>query len=67
MTTDDEMKPLHVISIDGTTFHIRQNFHKRFQAHRVLADGLEQSVGRMQGYASLKECFDSLYVRSIQD
>lgn len=63
----DEFKPLHVVSVNGKVFNLRQSFIGRYQFHLVNADGLEQSVGRMNGYVSVKEAWDSLYQRELQD
>lgn len=67
MQEKENPAPLHIISIDGVTFNIRRDFHGRIRPHQVLEDGTEQNVGRMQGYSSVKEAFDAIYVRQIQD
>lgn len=59
--------PLHTITIDGAEFNIRIDINGRFRPSEVFQTGLEQGVGRMQGYSSLKEAFDAIYVRQIQD
>jgi hypothetical protein len=65
--TEEAPAPLHTVVIDGTPFTIRKDFHGRIRPYAVKADGLEQGVGRMQGYSSVKEAFDAIYVRQLQD
>lgn len=64
---EDELKPLHVVAVNGKTFNLRKSFIGRYQFHEVKAEGMEQSVGRMHGYVSVKEAWDSLYQRELQD
>jgi hypothetical protein len=65
--TEDTPAPLHTITIDGNTFTIRRDFHGRIHPYVVKQDGLEQGIGRMQGYNSVKEAFDAIYIRQLQD
>jgi hypothetical protein len=60
------MPPLHVIEIDSRAYMIRRDFYGRYQVYRATPEGLEQSVGRIQGYRSVKECWDALFERTIQ-
>lgn len=60
------MKPLHVIEIDSVAYCIRRDYYGRYQGYRMKPEGLEQSVGRMQGYCSVKEVWDMLFERTIQ-
>lgn len=64
MLTNPE--PLHVVEIDGVAYSIRRDFYGRYQGYRIKPEGLEQSVGRIQGYVSIKEVWDMLFERSIQ-
>lgn len=63
----EDLKPLHTIVIDGYAYNIRVDRYGRFQFYRVKGENLEQSAGRHKGYASLKECFDGLYISHLQD
>lgn len=60
------MEPLHVVEVDGIAYAIRRDFYGRYQGYRIKPEGLEQSVGRIQGYASVKEVWDMLFERTIQ-
>ena len=60
------MDPLHVVEVDGVAYAIRRDFYGRYQGYRIKPEGLEQSVGRMQGYVSVKEVWDMLFERTIQ-
>lgn len=64
---EESPTPLHTITIDGVAFTIRRDFHGRIRPYAVKDGGLEQGVGRMQGYSSVKEAFDAIYVRELQD
>ena len=65
--TEVTLAPLHTIVIDGETFTIRRDFHGRIRPYAVKDGGLEQNAGRVQGYSSVKEAFDAIYARQLQD
>lgn len=60
------MDPLHVVEVDGIAYAIRRDFYGRYQGYQVTTEGLERSVGRIQGYVSVKEVWDMLFERTIQ-
>ena len=64
---EEPLTPLHVVAVNGNVFNLRQDYHGRYRFYQVKDGGLEQSVGRMQGYVSAKEAWDSLYLRELQD
>jgi hypothetical protein len=66
-TFEESLTPLHVVTINGSTFNLRRDRYGRFRFYAATPEGLESSVGRMQGYASQKEAWDSLYQRELQD
>lgn len=60
------MKPLHIIEVDSARYCIRRDYYGRYQGYRMKPEGLEQSMGRMQGYVSVKEVWDMIFERTIQ-
>jgi hypothetical protein len=59
--------PVHTVTLDGVTFNIRKDFYGRYQVYEVKKDNLEQGIGRMRSYASVKEAWDALFVSRMQD
>ena len=63
---NEVLAPIHVVEVNGELFHLRRDWNGRFNAYVVNPEGLERSVGRMQGYVSLKEAWDAIFERTIQ-